>query len=118
MGITLAAMGQLANAHAAYDEAIRRVPNFGDAWFNKGMLLDKEGDLDAAVQCYKKALGVITHSHGAVLNNLGVALNKQGKLEEAVRAFTLAVQVNPDNARHADNLKIAQERLRQQQRPH
>ena len=53
--ITLDASGE---AIVAYDKAIEIDPEFAEAWYNKGITLDKLGKHEEAVVCYNK-IGMI-----------------------------------------------------------
>ena len=78
-------MGQLDQAVAACQEAIRQKPNFPFAWCNLGNALAEQNKLDEAVGCYREALR-LDPGFALAHNNLGNALSSQGLLDEAREA--------------------------------
>ncbi len=65
---------------------------------NKGL-----GKLEAAIECYKKALS-IKPDYAEAYSNMGLALQNQGKLEEAIEAYTDALAIRPDFAEAYNNM--------------
>ena len=64
------------------------------------------GQLDAAVDCYMKALSLRPDYAGA-RNNMGIVLQKRGKLEEAIENYTKALSLRPNYAEAHNNMGIA-----------
>ena len=48
--------GKCDEAIKAYDEAIRRDPDFADAWYKKGVALRSQGKYDEAIKAYNEVL--------------------------------------------------------------
>jgi Flp pilus assembly protein TadD len=61
LGILLGAQNHFEQAIAAFEQAIRLCPTFGEAWFNRGMGLQLSGRLyeayDSAVAAYRLTPG-------------------------------------------------------------
>ena len=75
-------------------------------FFNLGIALRAQGKLDAAIDCYRKAL-VLKPDYAEAHSNLGVALQEQGKLEDAVDSCRRALSLKPDFANAHYNLGLA-----------
>ena len=66
-------------------------------------MLVRQGDLDGAAACYRKAIGLdpkLAQPH----NKLGLLLRDQGKLDEAIAEFREAVRLEPNAAWNHDQL--------------
>ena len=64
-------------------------------FFNQGVLLEKQGQLTAAMESYQEAL-ILRSDFVPALNNLGALLAKTGRPQDALRALEQAIQLNPD----------------------
>jgi tetratricopeptide (TPR) repeat protein len=106
MGIILTIQGELAEAEAAFKEAIRLNPALHQAHTNLGVVLRAQGRLVEAVVAYKQAIR-LNPNHHLAYTNLGVALQVQGKLAEAVIAFQKAIHLNPDSHLAHNHLAFA-----------
>jgi tetratricopeptide (TPR) repeat protein len=71
----------------------------------RGLGLVKEGRLQEAVDCLRRALDVNPNA-ADVLNNLGVALAELGKPEEALSAFQKVLAIHPDSLDGHGNLGL------------
>jgi len=49
-------LGQNEEAIASYDKALQIDPGHADAWFSKGMVLKKTGQIKESVQCIEKSI--------------------------------------------------------------
>ncbi len=70
------------------------------------------GQLDIAVQNYKKALS-IKPDYAKAHYNLGIALQELGKLHDAVKSYENSVDFEPENAQAHNNLAIVLRELDQ-----
>ncbi len=68
-----------------------------------GFLLDRAGDIEAAIAQYRRALE-IDPDHVTACNNLGHALARQGEADEAEALYRRALQWNPWHALACNNL--------------
>ncbi len=84
-------------------------PDDPQAQFDLGVALKEQGQIEAAVGCYRRALALQPDYPGAH-NNLGNALRALGRLDEAVASLRAAVALQPDYAEAHNNLGIAWQR--------
>ncbi len=63
-------------------------------YLNEALVLERQGDYDAAVTSYRLALR--EHPNDLkILQNMAIALSRIGRLEEAIRAYRKALEVDP-----------------------
>jgi len=72
-------------------------PSFPRAWSNKGAVLDRSGQPEAALAAYDKALRLDPDYTDAWLNK-GTALTGMGRLDDAVAAYDRGIEIEPDSA--------------------
>ena len=72
----------------------------------QGVVFKRLGQIDLAVEAYKKALA-IKPDFAEVLNNLGNILRDQDKVDAAIEALKGAVKIQPDFADAYNNLGLA-----------
>ncbi|WP_159062979.1 tetratricopeptide repeat protein [Streptomyces scabiei] len=82
-----------ADAHAAYDSALKIDPDFESALYNKAILLESS-DTEEAIDLLKHIVGANPRAATAYLH-LGQALAKKGRDGEAEDAFGFAVRADP-----------------------
>lgn len=63
-------------------------------YMNEALVLERQGDYDAAVTSYRLALRERPDDL-KILQNMAIALSRVGRLEEAVRAYRKALEVDP-----------------------
>ena len=63
-------------------------------YLNEALLLERQGDYDAALTSYRLALRDKPDDH-RVLQNMAIAFTKTGQAEEAVRCYRRALDVEP-----------------------
>jgi Flp pilus assembly protein TadD len=63
-------------------------------YLNEALVLERQGDFDAAVTSYRLALRERPQDL-KVLQNMAIALSKTGRVEEAIRAYRKALEVDP-----------------------
>ena len=91
------------NTIGLYEHMLTITPNAAPLHNNLGGVLQSQGRLDEAINCYRKALrnqpnNYETHS------NLGSALKEQGKFDEAIDHLRTALKIKPDYANAHNNL--------------
>jgi tetratricopeptide (TPR) repeat protein len=64
-------------------------------YLNEALMLEKQGDYDAALTSYRLALRDKPDDH-RVLQNMAIAYSKTGRLEEAIRAYSRALEIRPN----------------------
>jgi tetratricopeptide (TPR) repeat protein len=82
-------------------------PNFAKANYNLGNLLLAQGDTEAAISRYSKAVR-INPLFVEAYNGLGLAFMQTGELEQAVICFRKSVKLNPAFSDGLRNLKLAE----------
>jgi predicted CXXCH cytochrome family protein len=80
-----------------FRKALRRNPQFVEAYTNLGITCLRLGKLEEAIDAFKMAIRVKPGDSEAH-NMFGLASIKLGRLQDAINAFELAVRINPDNA--------------------
>lgn len=65
-------------------------------WYLKGNELSRQGQYDAAVDAYLKAIQNNTNATGPFYN-MGIAYKKLGQFERAAGAFEAALKLEPEN---------------------
>src|SRR3954451_25031014 len=64
-------------------------------YLNEALMLERQGDYDAALTSYRLALRDKPDDH-RVLQNMAIAYSKTGRLEEAIRAYSRALEIKPN----------------------
>jgi tetratricopeptide (TPR) repeat protein len=90
-----AGLGQLEEAKAAYEDALKLDPKKAAAYTNLGVVYYQQGKLDEAVTQMKKALE-IEPQDAETLYMLGAAYVQQNNIPEAEQAFQHALTAKPD----------------------
>ena len=106
-------LGHVLTALHRYEEAeevFRRVLNYqpGNAEFYAvyGSAMQTMGRYEAAINAYHKAIGLRHPQTTDIFENLAAALCLQGKLHESIEVHTIALQMEPDNARHYSGMLL------------
>jgi eukaryotic-like serine/threonine-protein kinase len=75
-----------------------------EAWelYNKAYSLSSLGQIDEAIDCYDKVVGIEPDNVDA-WNNRGVCLRKQGKFEQALDSYSRALDVEKNNVSALSN---------------
>ena len=63
-------------------------------YLNEALVLERQGDYDAAVTSYRLALRERPDDL-KILQNMAIALSRIGRLEEAIRAYRKALELDP-----------------------
>ena len=63
-------------------------------YLNEALVLERQGDYDAALTSYRLALRD-TPDDLRVLQNMAIAFSRTGRLEEAIRAYRRALEIDP-----------------------
>lgn len=66
-------------------------------YLNEALLLERQGDYDAAITSYRLALR--DHPDDLrVLQNMAIAYSRTGRLEEAIRSYRRALAIDPSQS--------------------
>ncbi|KAL3048146.1 hypothetical protein OYC64_006842 [Pagothenia borchgrevinki] len=96
LGNVLKNQGKMAEAEAAYRNALHHRGNMADMLYNLGLLLQENERLSEALHYYKLAIGSRPTLASAYLNT-GIILMNQGSLEEAKRTFLTCADIPDEN---------------------
>lgn len=99
VGILYAQKGQLDKAQQAFEKALAdptyRTPSY--ALYNLGLISERRGDLQAALNQYRKAVQ-LQPNYAPAYYRLGLMLENLGRSDEALQAFGKAIESNPNMA--------------------
>ena len=98
-----------------YLDALRLKPDFAEAHYNLGVACREMNLLDKALESFRSATECQS-GFAEAHNALGEMLGAKRRLPEAVEEFKKAVELKPDDELAQENLKKAQDLLRQQGR--
>ncbi len=93
-GIIFFISGENDDAIKAFDEAIKILPDYADAWNGKAMVLERQGKYDEAVKAYDGAIMGKAHELAVAWNSKGEALYAQGKYDEAIVAYDEGIRID------------------------
>jgi len=88
-----------------FEEAVKKDPNYADAYFYIGYCNRKLGRYTEAIEAYKQAIR-IKPDYAEAHYNLGVAYDDLGRYTEAIEAFKQAIRIKPDDAEAHYNLGV------------
>jgi len=99
----LARKGQSDDAMIHYGEAIKLVPNYADAYYNRGNVLFAAGRIDEAMTDWERALQLQPNDADAH-TSMGNAFLRQGLLKEAIAHYEQASALAPDDPHSRINI--------------
>ncbi len=92
-----------ADAIGLLQQCVALDPNYPDSWNNLGVALQNRGEIDKAIECYRRAIAIRPdYSEGC--NNLGNALQCAGRLSESIEWYRRAIAVRPEQVEAHYNL--------------
>jgi len=92
-GVALSDAGQLNEAKAAFDEAIRLDPKFLPPYINLGTLLERMGTIVPAIESWTKVANILGEVNGTQINYKLTALKNLGRVFEAANLDAKAEEV-------------------------
>ena len=99
--LTLATINRNEDYHSAasiWQSVIDVLPNNHAAYKNLGNAFKKEGNIDEAIDRYRKALH-LQPGYPSPYYNLGIIFEDQGNSVEAIRHYRKAISLKPDHAK-------------------
>jgi len=105
LGYAYKDMGDYADARHNLEAAVAVNPEFVGAWISLGLVAQKTGDFEFAIQSYSRALTIEPSDFGYLL--LAKALEQSGRKDEAQAAIQRARSLSddfPDAQRKANRL--------------
>lgn len=79
-----------------FDKVLQIDPEFGDAWYQEGLVFSTLGVPGEAVKYFDKALEINPDNEDALYND-GLALFRLGRYSEAVEHFNRVLELDPDS---------------------
>jgi tetratricopeptide (TPR) repeat protein len=107
LGLIAHQAGKIEIAVDLISRAIRINPS-GPMYYNLGVALQARGEMDAAVESYRKALALMP-DYAEAHSNLGTALQAQGKYDAAAEHLRQALLLRPKDAGAHSNLGVVQQ---------
>jgi len=101
-------------AHDCYTRAIEIDDNNAIYYSNRAAASSRLGDHQSALNDCKEAI-LIDPSYSKAYGRMGLAYASMDNHSEAKKAYVKAVELDPTNESYQNNLKIAEEHLREQQ---
>lgn len=111
VGVIAMNAGYLKVAENAFDEVIRKAPNYAEGWNKRATVRFFMGDNLGSVADCARVLELEPRHFGA-LSGLGMINVQLGDDKEAVRWFERALEIHPHLPGLQENLSILRERLR------
>ncbi len=106
LGAALMRRGQIDDALAHYQDALKINSDYAEAHNNLAIALASRGRIDEAIANYQDALR-IKPDYAEAHNNLAVALASRGQIDEAMTHYQEALKIAPDYAEAHCNLGTA-----------
>ncbi len=107
LSLVHAMQGRAAEALAASERAVALKPHLWRSWALIGELRNAAGNLDGAIDAWRRALDLVPGNPDLILN-LTDTLRRAKRPFEAISLATALVEVRPDNANALLNLGAAQ----------
>ena len=89
----------------SYQKIIKNDPSLPGPYYNKGIILKRNGRVEEAIDSYKKAIS-LKPDYVQAYNNLGVLYKDNEKYEDAIKMFTKAKEIQPDHQNSYYNLGL------------
>ncbi len=105
-GVFLSQERQYKGALSAFKKAVSLYPDYGDAYFNMGIVYYELDRDDEAIEAYQKAIAIDPRDVTA-RNNLGNLYIRQGQLSAAIEMLEQAVRIDPTYGVARSNLALA-----------
>jgi tetratricopeptide (TPR) repeat protein len=106
LGVVFAGRGQVDQAIAQYEQALKIKSNYAHAHNNLGLALAGRHQVGKAIDHYHEALAA-NWDFAEAHNNLGLALAGLGQTDEAITHYREALRINPDYPDVHSNLGLA-----------
>ena len=96
LGGAYATLKDFDQALKALKKVIELNPNYVDAYYNIGVVLNDQGKIDKAIEAYQRCISLFPNYTDSYIN-MGQGLRAQGKHEKALEAFITAQSIKPDH---------------------
>ena len=106
LGGAYATLKKFDQALKALKKVIELNPNYVDAYYNIGVVLNDQGKIDEAIEAYQKCISLFPNYPDTYVN-MGLGLKSQGKVEKAIEAFITALSIKPDHPEAYFNIGVS-----------
>ena len=106
LGAVYAKLKEYDKALIALKKVIELNPNYVDAHFNIGVVLNDQGKIQKSIDAYQKCISLFPNYPDAYIN-LGLALRGQGKIENSIETFLTVLTLKPDYAEAIVNIGVS-----------
>ena len=106
LGGAYATLKKFDQALKVLKKVIELNPNYVDAYYNIGVVLNDQGKIDEAIEAYQKCISLFPNYPDTYVN-MGLGLKSQGKLEKAIEAFITALSIKPDHPEAYFNIGVS-----------
>ena len=103
--MTYSALKKDGEALESYQKIIKIDPSLPGPYYNRGIILKRNGRVEEAIDNYKKAIS-LKPDYVQAYNNLGVLYKDNEKYEDAIKMFTKAKEIQPDHQNSYYNLGL------------
>jgi tetratricopeptide (TPR) repeat protein len=93
------------NGFTLWNYEIEKMPDVPRAYNNRGLVYEKKGRLDEAIDDFGTAIA-LDPLDAAAYNNRGMVFGKTGQFDEAIKDFETAIALDPSNSRAHNNLGV------------
>ena len=94
-GNTYAGQGDVNNAIASYDQAIKLQPNFPEAYYRRGLAYATKGLLDVAISDFTQAI-TLKSNYAEAYYNRAIAYQKKNQKDAAVADLQKVLSLSQD----------------------
>ena len=98
--------GLEAKAEAEYRRAVELDPDYADAFYNLGLLLQKNARYPEAVSAFREVTR-LAPKNALAFNNLAIVTAQSGDFAGSLAAFRAALKIDPNSAATHANLARA-----------
>jgi tetratricopeptide (TPR) repeat protein len=106
MFLTWRQTAEYRNLTALYTATLQKNPGCWMADYNLGIVLSERGEVDQAIDHYKRAVD-LRPDYAEAHYNLGRLLVEQGQVDDAIAHYEKAAAINPADAEAQNNLGVA-----------
>ena len=110
VGTTAMNIGNLQDALAVFDQMVRVVPGYAEAWNKRATVHYALGNYEASLADIEETLEREPRHFGALAGK-GLCLAAQDKLQEAIEAFEETLEVHPYSRGAQTNLQLLRDAL-------
>ena len=103
--VNLFNQGQILAVIGQAEVLTEQYPDSAVVWNILGASRAQIGNLDEAIEAYKKTIS-LKPDYAEAYSNMGVALRKQGKFEEAIEAYKKSISIKPNYAEAYNNMGV------------